>query len=152
VTTGYVGRRGFLTRSLIQELRRRGHVIGSHTHTHPLRMGGCTPVRQRQEWTRSLATLADIIGEPIPVASVPGGPRTNAVAEIARAAGIRFLFTSRPVARVRSVDAILLFGRYSVRRSTSAATAAAIAQGRRLPLVRQWTAWQIKAVAKAAGG
>ena len=152
VTTAYIGRRGFLTRSQIQALRGRGHVVGSHTHTHPLRMGRCSEARQRDEWARSVTALAEIIGEPIRVASVPGGHCTEVVARTARDAGIQFLFTSEPTSHVESIDSLLIFGRYSVRRSTSAATAAAIANGERLPWVRQSIAWRFKAVAKATGG
>src|SRR5262247_2579904 len=37
VTAGYVGQRAFMNRDQIRELRRRGHVIGSHSLSHPLR-------------------------------------------------------------------------------------------------------------------
>jgi len=83
---------------------------------------------------------------------VPGGYCTEAVARTARDAGIQFLFTSEPTTRVESVDSLLVFGRYSVRCSTAAATAAAIANGSRLPWLRQSIAWRLKAVAKATGG
>ena len=38
VTAGYVDRPGFLNRPAIRELSERGHGIGSHSWSHPLRM------------------------------------------------------------------------------------------------------------------
>src|SRR5882762_5740664 len=38
ITTNWIGNRGFLDRQQIRELRNRGHVIGSHSCSHPSRM------------------------------------------------------------------------------------------------------------------
>jgi peptidoglycan/xylan/chitin deacetylase (PgdA/CDA1 family) len=152
ITTAYIDRPGFLSRGQIRALRRRGHVIGSHTHTHPLRMGESHRARQQQEWTRSVALLADLLGEPVCTASVPGGQYTVEVARTAAIAGVRLLFTSRPVTTVRALGPLLVLGRYSVRRSTSPATAGAIARGQRLPWLRQAIGWQSRSVAKRVGG
>ena len=35
VSTKYIGTPGFLTTEQVKELAERGHVIGSHSHTHP---------------------------------------------------------------------------------------------------------------------
>src|SRR5689334_16337968 len=53
VTTNYIGTRGFVTASDLRELNRRGHVIGSHSCSHPLRMGHCSWPQLMDEWTRS---------------------------------------------------------------------------------------------------
>src|SRR4051794_37105643 len=45
ITVNYIGTRGFVSKSQLIELRRRGHRIGSHSCSHPLRMGHC-------EWPR----------------------------------------------------------------------------------------------------
>ena len=39
VTTDMIGQRGFLTRRQIRELDGRGHIIGSHSASHPTRCG-----------------------------------------------------------------------------------------------------------------
>ena len=106
MTTAYVGRPGFLDAARLRELRRRGHCVGSHSHSHPLRMARLPIVRLRDEWMRSVATLADALGEPIHAASVPGGHHSSAVARAAADAGIRFLFTSEPTVRIRRVAGI----------------------------------------------
>jgi hypothetical protein len=53
VTTGRIGTQGFLDPAQILELRRRGHVIGSHSHTHPLLMANCSVAQLHDEWGRS---------------------------------------------------------------------------------------------------
>ena len=152
VTTDYIGRPGFLTASQMRDLRRRGHVIGSHSCSHPLRMSRCAVDRLRTEWARSLATIADILGERVETASVPGGDYSEAVGASASEAGVRYLFTSRPAVAVRRRFGTLVLGRYAVRRTTSARRVAAVAAGRRLPRVQQMLMWDLTRVAKAAAG
>src|SRR4029077_10963083 len=38
VSTNYIGTRGFVSPAQIRTLRKRGHVIGSHSCSHPERM------------------------------------------------------------------------------------------------------------------
>ena len=152
VTTDYIGRPGFLTASQICDLHRRGHVIGSHSCSHPLRMSRCPVDRLRTEWDRSVATIADILGERVDTASVPGGDFSEAVGASASEAGIQYLFTSRPAVAVRRRFDTLVLGRYTVRRTTSAGRVAAVAAGRRLPRVQQLAMWDLRRIAKAAAG
>src|SRR5215212_4338294 len=120
VTTDYVGRPGFLGPADIRELSRRGHTMGAHSCSHPVRMSHCTPAELRREWTESVGRLAEILGEPAAVASVPGGYYAPPVAEAAAEAGIRALFTSEPVSRVTHVGPCAVLGRYTLRRDTPA--------------------------------
>jgi peptidoglycan/xylan/chitin deacetylase (PgdA/CDA1 family) len=152
VTTGYIDRPGFLSRGQIRTLRARGHIIGSHSRTHPLRMAHCSRARLRDEWTRSVATLSDMLGENVSVASVPGGDHSAAVADAAAEAGIRFLFTSRPTTRVRRRGQLQMIGRFAVRRSTCPRVAAAVAAGALTPRLRQLLWWDVKAIGKAFAG
>ncbi len=152
VTTGYIDRPGFLSRGQIRALRARGHIIGSHSCTHPLRMAGCSTERLREEWTRSLATLSDVLGERPSVASVPGGDHSAAVADTAADAGIRFLFTSRPTTSVRRLGDVDVIGRFAIRRSIHPRQAAAVASGALAPRLRQLLWWDLKAIGKAVAG
>jgi hypothetical protein len=152
VTTGYIDRPGFLSRPQIRALRGRGHVVGSHSCTHPLRMASCSMARLRDEWTRSVATLSDVLGERVSVASVPGGDHSDSVADAAAEAGICVLFTSRPTTSVRRYGNMQVIGRFAVRRSTSPRVAAAVASGALTPRVRQLLWWDVKAIGKAFAG
>src|SRR6476659_11173864 len=73
VTTNYIGTRGFLSAADIRQLASRGHVVGSHACSHPLRMGHCSRPQLIEEFSRSRSVLSDLVGSDVRVASVPGG-------------------------------------------------------------------------------
>ncbi len=152
MTTDYLGTPGFLSVAQLRELHTRGHVIGSHSCSHPARMALCSREQLLREWRQSREVLAETLGAPVTVASVPGGYYSRAVAETAAEAGIRVLFNSEPTTRLAHVGHCLVVGRYTVYRGMSAWAAAALAVGRRLPRWRQTLWWDIKKVAKAIGG
>jgi peptidoglycan/xylan/chitin deacetylase (PgdA/CDA1 family) len=152
ITTARIGEPAFLARGAIRDLRRRGHVIGSHSHTHPPRLSHCADAQLHVEWTRSFAILGDVLGEAVVCASVPGGYHSNRVARSAAAAGARFLFTSQPTTRAHRVGGMWVVGRFVVKRSTTAAAAAAIAAGDLAPRVWQAAVWDVKEACKRLGG
>jgi peptidoglycan/xylan/chitin deacetylase (PgdA/CDA1 family) len=152
VATDFIDALTFLRRAQIRELHRRGHVIGSHTASHPLRMAHCSRAELLREWRTSIEILSDAVGESIVDASVPGGHYSRAVAAAAAEAGIRALFTSEPTAKCHEVDGVLVFGRYTIQRWSTPETAAALAQGRFAACAKQRLLWDAKKVAKAVGG
>ena len=152
VTTNYIGTRGFVSEGNIRELARRGHVIGSHSCSHPLRMGHCTFAQLLDEWRRSRAILTDIVGEEVRVASVPGGDFSLPVAEAAAQAGLTQLFTSEPTTQTQQLPGLTLAGRFTIQRWTTAKTVAAIASGKWLPRARQAAVWNAKKLTKRLGG
>ncbi len=152
ITTDCVGRPGFVTPAQLRELRDRGHVLGSHSCSHPERFSSCSREQLVDEWRRSRAVLADVLGEAVTSGSVPGGFYSRAVAEAASEAGLTLLFTSEPTTRRRTVAGCEIAGRYTVYRGMSARAAAALASGRVLPRLRQAVLWNAKKVAKAVGG
>src|SRR4051812_38665924 len=152
VTTHYVGTRGFVTESNIRDLNRRGHVVGSHSCSHPLRMGHCSWPQLVDEWTRSRSSLASILGSDVTIASVPGGDFAPQVAEAAARAGFTRLFTSEPTTETRHAFGLTLQGRFTIQRWTTADTAAALASGAWLPCARQAVVWNAKKISKRIGG
>ncbi len=62
ITTDRIGTRGFLSEAQLVELRRRGHVIGSHSCSHPARMTSCTRAELGREWGESLRKLGRVLG------------------------------------------------------------------------------------------
>ena len=152
ITTGRIGTSGFVSEPQLRDLRRRGHVIGSHSHTHPTRMASLSTQEMEQEWRESLARLEAILGEPVKTASVPGGYYSREVGRTAAAAGIEVLFNSEPTSAARLVDGCLLLGRYVVMRGMGPEWAAGFAAGRVVPRWRQTALWTAKRLAKALGG
>lgn len=152
ITTDYIGKPGFLTADEIRELHRRGHVVGSHSCSHPTRMSHCTREELEREWTVSLRVLSEILGHNTQVASVPGGYYSNSVAEVAAAAGVEVLFNSEPTGKVQKINGCLVLGRYSIMHGDSAKSAASLAQGAWLPRFQQYLYWNSKKIAKRLGG
>ena len=152
VTVNCLGSRRFLSVPQLRDLRRRGHLVGSHSCSHPLRMGHCAPGRVLEEWTRSRAVLADALGEEPADASLPGGDFAPLVAEAAAMAGFTRLFTSEPVLVPRCAYGLILHGRFTIRRWTSARTAAALAAGDWTACTRQAAAWTLRKIGKHLGG
>jgi peptidoglycan/xylan/chitin deacetylase (PgdA/CDA1 family) len=152
MTTGRIGTLGFLNRFDLREMAARGHVMGSHSVTHPLAMSSCSHAVLREEWRISVDTLAQILGAAVITASIPGGAFSDTVAETAGEAGIRVLFTSEPTAKSWMVGAVTCIGRYTLWRGMTADAALALATGRGLWPARQRVEWTTKKLLKAALG
>lgn len=152
ITVNQIGQPSFLGKEQIRHLRQRGHVIGSHSYSHPRRMSYCSSEQLTDEWSKSVATLSDILEENVVVASMPGGYYSKRVVQGASSAGIKVFFTAEPTTRCCYVDGCLVLGRYSVRRWTSAETVEAIASGHLSPRMKQWLIWNSKKIPKALGG
>jgi peptidoglycan/xylan/chitin deacetylase (PgdA/CDA1 family) len=152
VTASFVNRPSFLTSGQVRRLRERGHVIGTHSWSHPLRMARWPASRLREEWVRSVDVLSNILGEGVRTGSVPGGSFSRAVADTAADAGIRVLFTSRPTVHVHASETLAVIGRYAVRRSTPAEVAARVATGARWPRLSQLVLWDASTVLKRLAG
>ena len=99
ITTNMIGSPRFVSADDLRDLRRRGHVVGSHSHTHPAVFRCLTEAEMLREWQTSCQTLSAILQEPITTASVPGGDMNRMTADTAARAGIRSLFTSEMTLR-----------------------------------------------------
>lgn len=152
VSTNFIGTGGFVTTADIRRLAAQGHLIGSHSCSHPERMAALSRERLLLEWTESRHRLEDILGCAVETASIPGGYYSTEVAQTAADAGYRVLFTSEPVARPWRIGALDVYGRYSVQQTSSAELVAAIAAGDRWPRLQQLAYWNLKKVVKRVGG
>lgn len=152
ITTDYIDTPGFLSRAEIRDLHQRGHVIGSHSCSHPLRMASCAWPVLVDEWRRSTDVLSQMLGTRVQVASVPNGSFSRRVAAAATAGGVTALFTSEPTVQCEVVDRCLVIGRFGMKRETPARTAAALSGGAVGVRLRQHLFWNLKKVAKRFGG
>ena len=148
ITTGRIGTPGFLDASQIRELADRGHLVGSHSHSHPTYMGALGPAEVAREWRFSREALGDILAGPPDCAAVPGGFLSRAVIAEAGRAGYRLLLTSQPTVRPRLHDGLCVQGRFTIWAATTPRRAAAYARGDRLALASLWLAWQAKGAPK----
>ena len=152
ITTDWIGKAGFMDRAQIRELRERGHVIGSHSCSHPARMSKIGRDRLMKEWSQSCAILSDLLGEKVRVASVPDGYYSREVGQTAAASGIEVLFTSEATAATSVLDSCLILGRYFIQIHTPPPVSGAIAAGDIWPRLRQTLLWEMKKPVKALAG
>ncbi len=148
VTTDCIGQRGFLTAAQIRELDARGHVIGSHSATHPTRFSALSSAEMRREWSESRGVLEDLLGRAVTAASVPGGYFSPAVANAASVAGLRMLFTSEPTTTVSSHEDCALIGRFTIRRGHAPDMAKRFVLAAPWARCGAWVGWNAKAVVK----
>ena len=121
VTTDRIGTPGFLDAPQIRYLRGCGHIVGSHSHTHPDIFRELTRDQMMSEWRISCDRLADLLGEPCITAAVPGGDISPLVLASAGPAGLRYLFTCEPTLTAELVDGCWMVGRFSPKAATPAA-------------------------------
>ena len=134
IVTSLVGGRTFLDAEEIRTIRKAGHLIGSHSHTHPHIFRELPLERMVEEWRTNCDILAQLLGEPVVSASVPGGDINQRALDSAEAAGLRYLFTSEPWLTPRRAADCWILGRFSVKRATSPTRVHNLAQ------LRGWTA------------
>jgi peptidoglycan/xylan/chitin deacetylase (PgdA/CDA1 family) len=147
ITSARIDTPGFLSSAQLLELHARGHLIGSHSHTHPTYMGRLTRAELDEEWSRSRSVIGELLGSAPRTASVPGGYLSGEVISSAAAAGYQLLFTSEPTAHLAD-RALAVRGRYTIWDTTPASVAAAYARGERLACGRLWLEWNAKKLAK----
>src|SRR5437763_1968838 len=61
ITTDRIGTPGFLSVRELRDLYRRGHVIGSHSCSHPTRMAALPRASLDGEWRQSVAKLSALL-------------------------------------------------------------------------------------------
>ena len=152
VSTDFIGRPGFLTAGEIRELDARGHLIGSHSASHPRRFSSCQRHEMLNEWTKSRKVLEDLLGHAAPVASLPGGYFSLMVAETAAEAGLKVLFTSQPVTRTHARGACTIVGRFAIRAGADADFSRRLVEPPRWTRSEEWASWQVKGLLKPVLG
>ena len=114
ITTKYINTPGFLTSSQIKDLHNRGHIIGSHSHSHPSDFADLTLEDIKREWRLSTQILQNILGRKIELASLPNGCYSKAIVEEAIDYGIKLLYTSKPTSKSYSFRDCSIIGRYVI--------------------------------------
>lgn len=114
VTTKYIGRHGFMTSDQIKCLAKAGHVVGSHSHSHPERMDVLSKSELDEEWKMSRDILSKILNSNIETASIPNGYSSCAVIESMRKFGYKKIYTSKPSTKILEKNNVSIIGRYAI--------------------------------------
>lgn len=129
IVTSLIGQPGFVDAAGIRALREQGHIVGSHSHSHPDIFRDLSPARMTEEWRDSRNRLSDLLGEPCLVASVPGGDVSAAVLRSAADVGYSYVFTSEPDPRPVLHGHCRVLGRFVVKAVHTAEQVAQLARG-----------------------
>ncbi len=152
IVTDKIGEPGFMGGDEIRDLHRRGHIIGTHSRSHPIPISQLSYDEVALQWKESANVLSDLLGEHCRVASIPGGFMADYIVRAARAAGLDLVFNSEPEVRAQWREGCLVMGRYNIQQKTPANVAKALASGSKLPRLQQWGVWNTKKVLKRAFG
>lgn len=152
VTTDYINQNGFLTEDQIRQLHQRGHLIGSHSCSHPQRMNALSEESIQSEWRNSVEALTRILDAPVCTASVPAGYYSKRVATAAEMAGIRYLFTSEPIRKITYYGECAILGRYAITTDTPKSLIERLLSQKFFAGMRQLLWWKVKSGLKIVGG
>lgn len=94
VTTDLIETPGFMNKAQIRDLHQRGHVIGSHSCSHPDVFRDISRDQMKHEWSGSRDRLQQLLAAEINTVSVPGGDISATTLSEAAAAGYQHIFTS----------------------------------------------------------
>ncbi len=134
VTSGFLGRPGYLTLAQLQELASMGFQIGCHSMTHAY-LSDLDDESLRREIVDSKMQLEEIVGKRVEHFSCPGGRYNLRSIEMVKTAGYRTMSTSHCVANFADTDLFAL-GRVPVMRDTTLRTFDAYCHGRGLRSLR----------------
>ena len=148
VTTGCIGQRGFLTIAQLRELDARGHIIGTHSVSHPARFSALSRAEMRREWADSRRTLEDLLGHEVTSGSVPGGYFSREVALSAGESGLALLFNSEPVRSVHHLGRCAVAGRFTLRSGAAPDMSRRLVRPAPWARTREWASWNAKSLVK----
>lgn len=131
VATNQIGSIGFMSADQIRGLANAGHIIGSHSHTHPERMDIMSKTELEYEWTTSRKILSQILGSTIETASIPNGFSSKAVLSSMINAGYIKNYISKPTTSIKRVGSSSVIGRYAITNDMSTAQVLGIVSSRR---------------------
>ena len=130
ITTGFVGKPGYLQPAQVRELCALEFELGCHSMTHAY-LNDLDEAGLQREMVEAKSELEQIAGCRVEHFSCPGGRHNLRVAATARQAGYRTVATSHIHANSLTSDPYAL-GRVAVMRGTPPAKVAALISGRGL--------------------
>jgi peptidoglycan/xylan/chitin deacetylase (PgdA/CDA1 family) len=123
IPTAYISksdatRPNYMNRSQIRDIHLSGHIIGSHSHSHPRNISLMPPEKVNEEWTTSKLILEEITGETVTTCSIPGGFYNPKHLAILKTAGYDKIFNSTPKYGLINSSGVQIVGRFSIENDT----------------------------------
>lgn len=141
VTRDFIGKKGFGADSTIRMAADQGMEIGVHGTTHRM-LSGCTREEIVSEFRICREHLESVVGQPVRLASLPGGDMNDTIVECARQAGLTSVCTSRPGINRKGTSPFHL-RRIGIKDSTGEVEIARYCRYQLQPEVMRWAAFQV---------
>lgn len=119
ITTSLIGDKYFLKEHEVLELHQRGHIIGSHSHSHPNVFSSITYEEMMKEWSQSKCILEKIVKCNINSCSIPGGDANKNAYYSAKECGYKFIFNSEITTKPRRIEDVVILGRICPKQGTN---------------------------------
>ncbi len=142
ITTGFLGKRGYLSQAQVRELADLGFDIGCHSRTHPY-LSDLRADQLKSEISEPKVELEQMIGRSVAHFSCPGGRWNPLVVEAVKQAGYQSMATSQARSNAPGGDVFSL-GRVAVMRDASLASFSNLCMGRGL--------WKLRMAEQARAG
>ncbi len=127
VTTGFLGKAGYMSADQLRQLSHLGFEIGCHSMTHAY-LNDLGPSELTHELLDARSQLEDVVGRKVEHFSCPGGRYNKRVSAIAKQGGYRSVATSRARANFPSTNTFSL-GRVAIMRDTYESTFSRVCAG-----------------------
>lgn len=140
ISTKYIGTPGFLTAEQVKILEERGHIVGSHSHSHPEIFTKLSKEEVHEEWSKSYEILQNILGKKNLPMSIPNGYASKTIMQEAIDCGYTDIYTSQPTTKVGSFQKHNVIGRYVVHENmtTEDVLRIVISKGTKMKMALKW--------------
>lgn len=151
ISTKYMDTPGFLTTEQVQALADKGHIIGSHSHSHPEIFTKLSKEEVREEWRKSYEILKDVLEEKDLPMSIPNGYASRTIMEEAIKCGFTDIYTSQPTTKIKMFKGHDVIGRYVVHENMTTEDVLRIVTGKSYQ-TKMAIKWQVLNVVKGVLG
>lgn len=140
ISTKYIGTPGFLDKEQVVALAARGHIVGSHSHTHPEIFTKLSKDEVREEWQKSYEILQGILNNKNLPMSIPNGYASKTIMQEAIDCGFTDIYTSQPTTIDHQFQKHNVIGRYVVHENMTTEDVLRIvnSKGFRLKMALKW--------------
>lgn len=119
IATDYIGTEGFMAEEQIRDLHHRGHIIGSHSASHPADFRSLSLEQRTEDWKKSIEKLSLILNETIDEVSIPNGFLQKEDLPVFEQLGIKKIYTSK-IGEMRRYNDIQIQGRVGIDKGMTA--------------------------------
>jgi peptidoglycan/xylan/chitin deacetylase (PgdA/CDA1 family) len=109
----------YMNAGQIKEFSDLGHIVGSHSHSHPRNISLLGKEQIENEWLLSKDILENITGKRVVSCAIPGGFYSKVQLGILKNLGYNLIFNSVPTFNKFEFNQIALNGRFSIEKNTT---------------------------------